>query len=72
MEGIDLNSLVGREFEIGGIRFFGSEECAPCYWMDQAVACGAEDFMKGKGGLRARILSSGTLNVGATRVVIHA
>jgi MOSC domain-containing protein YiiM len=60
-EGIDLNALVGKEFEIQGVRFLGTEECKPCYWMDQAVAPGAEAAMNGKGGLRAKILSTGTL-----------
>lgn len=60
--GIDLNSLIGEEFEIQGIRFLGTRECTPCYWMDQAFAPGAEDFLKNRGGLRAKILSSGTLH----------
>lgn len=60
-QGMDLNSLIGQEFELQGIRFFGAEECRPCYWMDEALAPGAEEAMKGNGGLRARILSSGTL-----------
>jgi MOSC domain-containing protein YiiM len=60
-EGLDLNALIGQEFELQGVRFLGTEECKPCYWMDQAVALGAEDAMKGHGGLRAKILTSGTL-----------
>ena len=60
-EGLGLNALVGKEFELQGIRFLGTEECRPCYWMDQAVAPGAEETMKGKGGLRAKILNNGTL-----------
>jgi len=59
--GMDLNSLVGQEFEIQGIRFFGVEECRPCYWMDQAFHPGANDALRGRGGLRARILSDGLL-----------
>lgn len=61
--GVDLNALVGKEFEIQGVRFEGMEECRPCYWMDQAFAPGAEQFLKGRGGLRARILSDGILRV---------
>jgi MOSC domain-containing protein YiiM len=61
MHRVDLNSLIGQEFEVQGVRFFGTEECRPCFWMDQAIAPGAEDFLKGRGGLRARILSEGTL-----------
>ena len=60
-EGLDLNALIGLEFELQGIHFLATEECKPCYWMDQAVAPGAEDAMQGRGGLRAKILTTGTL-----------
>lgn len=62
--GIDLNALIGKTFELQGIRFEGAAECSPCYWMDQAFAPGAEALLKGQGGLRARILSSGVLRTG--------
>ena len=56
---VDLRSLIGEEFEVQGVRFAGMCECRPCYWMNRAIASGAEDFLKGRGGLRARILSDG-------------
>ena len=59
--GVDLNTLIDREFEVQGVRFLGACECSPCLWMDQAFAPGAESFLKGRGGLRARILTSGIL-----------
>lgn len=59
--GADLKKLIGAEFEVQGIRFRGTEECRPCYWMDRAIAAGAEDLLKGRGGLRATILSDGIL-----------
>lgn len=58
---VDLNTLIGKEFEVQGVRFFGTEESKPCYWMNQAFAEGAEEAMKGVGGLRAKILSDGVL-----------
>jgi len=61
--GVRLNDLIGREFEIQGLRFEGVAECSPCYWMDHAFAPGAEEALKGRGGLRARILTGGTLRV---------
>lgn len=64
--GADLNALIGQEFEVQGVRFAGVRECSPCYWMDQAFAPGAEAWLKGRGGLRARILSSGRLKVDAS------
>lgn len=60
-EDLDLPALIGTEFELQGIRFYGSEECRPCYWMNDAIHPEAEAWMKGRGGLRARILSGGTL-----------
>lgn len=64
IDGVDLNRLIGREFEVDGLRFCGTEECRPCYWMDRAVAPGAEAFLQGRGGLRAQILTSGLLYTG--------
>jgi MOSC domain-containing protein YiiM len=59
--GIDLNDLIGQKFEVQGIRFLGMEECRPCYWMDGVFAAGAREFLKGRGGLRAKILTTGKL-----------
>jgi hypothetical protein len=59
--GVDLNTLVGKEFEVQGVRLRAVCECTPCYWMDQAFAPGAEAWLKGLGGLRARILSDGVI-----------
>jgi MOSC domain-containing protein YiiM len=65
ISGIDLNTLIGKEFTLAGIRFKGTEECRPCDWMDQATGKpGTETLMKGRGGLRCRILDSGTLHQG--------
>ena len=60
-QGRDLNELIGQEFELQGVKFFGYSECKPCYWMDRAVVPGAEKWLLGRGGLRARILSDGPL-----------
>jgi MOSC domain-containing protein YiiM len=68
--GIELNALIGREFALQGVRFAGSEECRPCYWMDQAVAPGAEVWLQGKGGLRARILTDGWLRCAEAGLVV--
>jgi MOSC domain-containing protein YiiM len=59
--GVELNSLVGAEFQIQGVLFAGVEQCKPCYWMNSALGPGAEDWLQGRGGLRARILTDGIL-----------
>jgi len=61
--GVRLNDWIGKRFEIQGIEFEGVAECSPCYWMDEAFAPGAEAALKDRGGLRARILTTGTLCV---------
>ena len=65
VRGADLSAWVGKRFLFQGIEFEGSEECKPCYWMDESVAPGTEEFLKMEfqGGLRARILTHGCLRV---------
>jgi MOSC domain-containing protein YiiM len=58
---VDLNELIGQEFKVQDVRFLGMEECRPCYWMDGVFAPGAQEFLKGCGGLRAKILTDGKL-----------
>lgn len=63
VEEFPLPSLIGKEFELQGVRFIGTQEAAPCEWMNEAFAPGAHQALKGSGGLRARILSDGVLRV---------
>lgn len=72
VSGVDLNSLIGETFAIDGVFFEGVEECKPCYWMDEAVAPGANAFLVGRGGLRCRILTGGTLRCGPADLEIAA
>lgn len=59
--GVRLPELIGVEFEVQGVRFLGTGESAPCEWMNVAFAPGAEERLKGFGGLRARILNDGVI-----------
>jgi MOSC domain-containing protein YiiM len=61
VRGADLNALIGKEFEVQGVRFEGVEESRPCHWMNAAVGPGAEEWLRGRAGLRCRILSDGIL-----------
>lgn len=69
VSGTNLNDLIGEEFSIQGVPLRGTAHCKPCYWMNQAVAPGAEEFLKGNGGLRAQILSDGVIAVGDAQLV---
>jgi MOSC domain-containing protein YiiM len=70
VSGVDLLSLIGQEFEIQGVKFRGTQHCAPCDWMNIAFAPGAEQFLKDNAGLRAQILSDGLITVGEARLSI--
>ena len=50
--------------------FFGAQECKPCIWMDRAIAEGVLPFLRHPfhGGLRAKILTAGTLRVDASSI----
>ena len=65
VEGVDLREWKGKRFMFQGVEFEGSQECWPCQWMDRAIADGAQEFLKGKfrGGLRAKVVTSGMLRV---------
>jgi len=65
VEGMDLKSLIGARFSLGEAEFEGCAEASPCHWMNQAVAPGAEEWLKGRGGLRAKITRDGELSVGS-------
>lgn len=62
--GADLRALIGQRFSLGDVEFEGMGESKPCHWMNQAVAPGAENWLKGNGGLRAKIVRDGVLRAG--------
>jgi MOSC domain-containing protein YiiM len=71
LEGVDVNDLVGRTFSLGGVRFEGTEASRPCHWMDVALVPGTRELLRGKGGLRAKILDAGILRTGTTELVLE-
>ena len=62
--GAEPKQYIGREFDLQGVLFQGVSECSPCHWMNRAFGPGGEEQLKGRGGLRARILSDGMLRLG--------
>jgi MOSC domain-containing protein YiiM len=71
VEGLHLPDLIGQRFTLGGIEFEGMGEAKPCHWMNAAVAPGAEVWLRGRGGLRAKVLADGELDVGATELCVE-
>ena len=63
-EGVDLNSLVGKEFRVGDIRIRGIRLCEPCSHLARISFPEALAGLVHRAGLRAQILSEGTIMVG--------
>ncbi len=61
--GVDLASLIGREFTIGDARFLGIERCEPCAHLASTVNSKVLPHLVHT-GLRAAILTSGSLEPG--------
>lgn len=70
VEGLDLPALIGQRFTLGGVEFEGTGESKPCHWMNAAVAPGAEEWLRGRGGLRVKILSDGRFATGPAELVL--
>jgi hypothetical protein len=64
VRGTDLNALVGREFALGDVRCRGRRLCEPCAHLDRLNGGALLRPMVHRGGLRADLLSAGTLHVG--------
>jgi MOSC domain-containing protein YiiM len=63
-QGIRLNPLVGKRFTVDGIEMEGVRLCEPCAYLAGLLTERLLPGMIGRAGLRARILTSGTITVG--------
>ena len=63
-EGVDLNSLVGKDFTVGSVRLRGLRLCEPCNHLAKSTFPAVLQGLVHKGGLRAQILSEGVIYVG--------
>ena len=64
--GVSLNDLVGQEFQVGSVRLRAIKLNEPCKYLEDLT--GRPGLIKGlvhRGGIRAQILTGGTIQVGA-------
>jgi MOSC domain-containing protein YiiM len=64
--GVALNHLVEQEFCIGDVVLRGTRLCEPCAHMEKLTVKGAMRGLVHRGGLRAEIISGGSIRVGDT------
>ena len=62
--GIALNELVGRRFRVGEVECLGVERADPCSYLQGLTREGVLRGLVDRGGLRAAIVSDGTIAVG--------
>jgi hypothetical protein len=63
--GIDLDVLIGHTFTIGDVMCRGRRRCEPCAHLERVSGPGHLRPLIHRGGLRADILTSGTIPTGA-------
>jgi len=63
-QGVDLNSLVGKDFQVGDVRVRGIRLCEPCNFLAKQTFPEVLEGLVHKGGLRAQILTEGVIRVG--------
>src|SRR6266446_2339572 len=61
---VPLNHLVGKEFAIGDVRVHGIRLCEPCDHLQKVTGKSVIKGLLHRGGLRAQILTPGTIRVG--------
>lgn len=66
VRGIALDDLIGRRFKVGEVECFGQRRCEPCAHLERLSQPGVLRGLAHRGGLRADVLSSGEIRVGAT------
>lgn len=62
--GVPLNHFVGQEFRVGEVRLRGEQLCQPCAYLESLTRVGVKAAMQHRAGLRARILTGGTIRPG--------
>ncbi len=64
VKGINLFALRDQQFSIGKVVFEGTGYCHPCSRMEQNLGSGGYNAMRGHGGITAKVIQGGTINVG--------
>lgn len=64
VSGINLLSLNGAQFTIGGALLEGTGGCHPCSRMEETFGPGGYSALRGHGGITARVIRDGIIRVG--------
>ena len=72
LDGLDPADLLKRRFRVGEVEMEGLRLCAPCRYLVRVTGQAAIfDALVRRGGLRARIVTGGTLRTGDEVVIVE-
>lgn len=71
VRGVRVTELVGKRFRIGDVECIGVQLCEPCLHLQGLTRPGIIKDLIHRGGLRADILSGGTISVGDRLIEDH-
>lgn len=63
VKGINLLALKDKKFWVGEVLMEYTGECHPCSRMEETLGAGGYNAVRGHGGITARILNGGTINL---------
>jgi hypothetical protein len=63
--GVALNDLLGRRFSLGEAVCVGRRLCDPCQYLEQLTKPGVLKGLANRGGLRADVVKTGSIEVGS-------
>jgi MOSC domain-containing protein YiiM len=63
-QGVPLNHLVGKEFQVGKVILRGVRLCEPCGYLAKLTRPEVTPALVHRGGLRAQVVSGGVLRTG--------
>lgn len=64
VSGINLLALKGKTFQLGGAVLEFTGLCHPCSRMEKTLGPGGYNAMRGHGGITARVVAPGTVELG--------
>jgi MOSC domain-containing protein YiiM len=62
--GVALNDFIGKTFTVGAVVLHGTRLCEPCWHLEKLAGKGVARGLIHRGGLRAEIVSGGSVQVG--------
>jgi MOSC domain-containing protein YiiM len=71
VRGVRLNDLVGRRFRVGEVECLGVELCEPCSHLESMTRPGLIKELVHRAGLRADVLTDGTIRLGDALVELR-